>query len=216
MIELYGHPFSSYTWKARIALLAHGTDHVLKQVDPGHPDNSAFVDAAHPAGKFPILREGQTVVVEATAIIEWLAVTHRGDAPLIPAHPGEAAMARMLDRVFDNYLMGNVMRIVEARIANPGQPDPAALEAGGAGLRRAYGWLERWLGEHRLPNHVSLVTCAAAPALLYADWVEPIGSEAPRVAALRAELLALQPVVECVNAARPYRKLFPGGAPDRD
>ena len=34
--------------------------------------------------------------------------------------------------------------------------------------------------------------------------------------ALRAELLALPPVVRCVDDARPYRPYFPYGAPDRD
>ena len=67
-----------------------------------------------------------------------------------------------------------------------------------------------------LPPHVSLVTCAAAPSLFYADWVERIPDDCPRVAALRAELLALPAVVRCVEDARPYRAYFPPGAPDRD
>ena len=99
MLEYYGHPFSSYTWKGQIALHANCTPHVFKTVDPGHPDNSAFVAMAHPAGKFPVLSDGQKVVFEATTIIEYLAVNHPGDAPLIPADAGEALRARMLDRV---------------------------------------------------------------------------------------------------------------------
>lgn len=216
MLELYGHPFSSYTWKAQIALIAHGLDHVLKKVDPGHPDNTAFVQAAHPAGKFPVLKDGDHVVVEATAIIEYIAITHRGDAPLIPAHPGEAAAARMIDRVLDNYVMGPVGQVVLAAMANSENPDPVQTAAGKAALLRSYRWLEQWLGANRPPADVSLVTCAAAPALFYADWVEPIPADCPRLAAWRAALLRLQPVVECVDAARPYRKLFPLGAPNRD
>ena len=38
----------------------------------------------------------------------------------------------------------------------------------------------------------------------------------PRVAALRAEILALPPVARCIDDARPYRHYFPLGAPDRD
>ena len=48
------------------------------------------------------------------------------------------------------------------------------------------------------------------------DWVEPIPADCPRLAALRAELLALAPVARCVEDARPYRPFFPFGAPDRD
>ena len=216
MIELYGHPFSSYTWKAQIALHANGTPHEFKMVDPGHPDNSAFVAMAHPAGKFPVMRDGEKVVVEATTIVEYLAVHHPGEAPLIPADPAEAARARMLDRVFDNYVMANMQRVVAAYLADGENPDPVEVDKAREDLLQAYRWLEKWLGVVPLPAHVSLVSCAAAPSLFYADWVLPIPYECPRLSALRAELLALPPVVQCVDAARPYRKFFPLGAPDRD
>lgn len=216
MIELYGHPFSSYTWKARIALLANDTNHVFKKVDPGHPDNTAFVQAAHPAGKFPVLRDGDTVVVEATSIIEYLAQHHHGIAPLIPYSANQALTARMLDRVFDNYVMFNMNRIVAAHMADGESPDQAEIESARQALRRAYAWLESWLSENQLPSDISLVSCAAAPSLFYADWVEPIPADCTRLAAYRAELLALPDIAHVVDEARPYRHLFPPGAPDRD
>ena len=216
MLALYGHPFSSYTWKALIALYANGTAFEFREVAPDHPDNGAFVAAAHPAGKFPVLTDNETTVVEATAIVEYLAVHHPGPAPLVPTDPAEAVTARMLDRVFDNYVMTPMNRIVVAHLANREHPDPAEVEGGKSGLRRTYAWLESWLGENELPPHVSLVTCAAAPSLFYADWVERIPAGCPRLAALRAELLALPAVSRCVEDARPFRSYFPPGAPDRD
>lgn len=224
-LALYGHPFSSYTWKALIPLYANGTPFEFREIGPARTDEwNAFVHAAHPAGKFPILQDGDATVIEATAIIEYLAVHHPGLAPLIPDDPAEAANARMIDRVFDNYLMANMQRIVGAYLSNTevgntpivGEPDMAEVEAGKAGLRRAYAWIERWLGENELPPHVSLVTCAAAPSLFYADWVEEIPDDHPRLKALRAELLALPSVSRCVEQARPYRPYFPPGMPDRD
>ena len=116
-------------------------------------------------------------------------------APLIPADPAEAVVARMIDRVFDQYVMGNMQRVIAAYFVDKDDPgagglreEPFAPEiaAGKAGLRRAYAWLERWLGGNALPPHVSLVTCAAAPSLFYADWIEPIPADCPRLAALRA------------------------------
>jgi glutathione S-transferase len=224
MIALYGHPFSSYTWKALISLYANGTAFEFRMLGPDHMDNVSFVAAAHAAGKFPVLADGDTTVIEATTIVEHLAVHHPGPAPLIPNDPAEAATARMLDRVFDNYVMSNVQRTVAAHFVdrdNPGAglrdgPEASEVEAGKAGLRRAYAWLERWLSENAFPPHVGLVTCAAAPALFYADWVERIPEDCPRLAALRTELLALPAVSRCVEEARPYRALFPAGAPDRD
>jgi glutathione S-transferase len=215
-LALYGHPFSSYTWKALIPLYANGTPFEFRALGSEEAENGAFVTSAHPAGKFPVLTDGDTTVIEATSIVEYLALHHPGPAPLIPADPNDAQVARMLDRVFDNYVMASVQRVVNAFIADAASPNPAEVDAGRASLSRAYRWLEDWLAQHALPPHVSLLTCAAAPSLFYADWVKPIPDDCPRLARLRAELLALQPVARCVDEARPYRDLFPIGAPNRD
>jgi len=215
-LALYGHPFSSYTWKALIPLYANDTPFEFRMVAPDHAGNGVFVAAAHPAGKFPVLVDGNTTVVEATSIVEYLALHHPGPAPLIPADPAKAQIARMMDRVFDNYVMHNMNRVVFACIVGGESADAAEIEAGKEGLRRAYRWLEGWLERNELPPHVSLVSCAAAPSLFYADWVEPIPSEQPCLSAMRAELLALPAVKRCVEDARPYRSYFPPGAPDRD
>ena len=215
MLALYGHKFSSYTWKGLLPLYATGSDFEFREMGPDFPGNGAFVAKAHPAGKFPVLVDGDEVIVEATSIVEHMALKHPG-SNLIPTDPAAAATGRMLDRVFDNYVMGSAQRVVGARIANGENPDPAEVAAGSEGLLRAYRWIEGWLNENALPPHVSLVTCAAAPSLFYADWVERIPADCPRLAALRAELLALPPVARCVDDARPYRGYFPLGAPDRD
>ena len=224
-IVLHGHPFSSYTWKALIALYANGTAFEFREIDQSVPKFESFTGKAHPSGQFPVLVDGDAVVVETSAIVEHLAVHHPGPAPLIPADPSEAVVARMLDRVFDSYVMGNMQRVMAAFFVDKDDPGAGGLrdepyapeiEAGKAGLRRAYAWLERWLSANTLPPHVSLVTCAAAPSLFYGDWVEPISDDCPRLKALRTELLALPEVARCVEDARPYRPHFPYGAPDRD
>ncbi|WP_205479581.1 glutathione S-transferase N-terminal domain-containing protein [Sphingomonas arenae] len=223
-LELHGHPFSSYCWKALIALYANETPFTFRAMTDGLTLSEQFPGRVHPGGHIPVLVDGDKVVVEATSIVEHLAVHHPGPAPLIPSDPAEAVVARMIDRVFDNYVMGNMQRVVAAHFISRDQPelglretpDEAEVAGGKAKLRRAYMWLEQWLGENVLPPHVSLVTCAAAPALFYADWIERIPAECPRVASLRAELLALPAVSRCVEDARPYRPYFPLGAPDRD
>jgi glutathione S-transferase len=225
MLALYGHPFSSYTWKALIALYANGTEFEFREIDQSVPKYESFTGKAHPSGQFPVLTDGDAVVVETSSIIEHLAVHHPGPAPLIPDDAAEAVVARMLDRVFDHYVMGNVQRVMATYFVNKDDPAAGGLrdeplaaeqEAAKVMLRRAYTWLERWLAANELPPHVSLVTCAAAPSLFYADWIDPIPGDCPRLKALRAELLALPPVVRCVDEARPYRAYFPPGAPDRD
>lgn len=224
-LQLYGHPFSSYTWKALIALYANDTPFEFREIDQSVPKYESFTGKAHPAGQFPVLTDGDAIVVETSSIVEYLALRYPGPAPLIPSDPAEAVVARMLDRVFDHYVMGNVQRMMAAYFVNKDDPaaggmrdEPLASEIAAAKvlLRKAYDWLERWLAANELPPHVSLVTCAAAPSLFYADWMERIPADCPRLAALRAELLALPPVVRCVDDARPYRPYFPPGAPDRD
>ena len=216
-MELYGHPFSSYTWKGLIPFYAYDIPLEFREVNPMERNEAyEFVQQAHPMGKFPVLRDGDTTIVEATAIIEYLAATRDEANGLIPADPREAAIARMLDRVFDNYVMESMQLVVNAYIADAANPDPVEVEKGKARTLRAYRWLENWLGENELPPHVSLVTCAAAPSLFYADWVERIPEDCPRVTTLRAEVLALPAVAKCVDDARPFRAYFPPGAPDRD
>ena len=217
MLQLYGHPFSSYTWKALIPLYANAVPFTFRMLGPEHPENQALLQQRTPAGKFPLLLDGETAVFEATAIIEYLAATRPECRTLLPADTVVAAHMRMLDRVFDNYVMTNMNRVVQAHLTAPAAPDQAEIAAARQALGRAYRWLETWLEAEGEPSSVTLLTCAAAPSLFYADWVLPIaGENCPRLAAWRAVLLALPSVARCVDDARPYRKLFPPGAPDRD
>jgi glutathione S-transferase len=98
------------------------------------------------------------------------------------------------------------------------QRNPADCTLARERLRTAYDWLELDLdgGPWAIGATFTLADCAAAPALFYADWVEPIGEGHPRLKAYRARLLAHPIVARAVDEARPYRPLFPLGAPDRD
>ena len=163
-----------------------------------------------------MLADGDRIVFEATAIIEYLQVHHPDPAPLIPADPAEAVRVRMLDRVFDNYVMHPMQEIVGAHIRSPGMPDPGTEGRARDVLERAYRWIDAWLADYPQGSAISLIECAAAPSLFYADWCYPIPMELDRLRQWRAHLLALPAVAACVEAARPYRPYFPLGAPERD
>lgn len=216
MLALYGHPFSSYTWKTLIALYANETPFEFRMVDGDHPENAEFVRAAGPLGKFPVLQDGENVIFESTPIIEYLAQRHAGSEILIPGDPSAALGMRMLDRVFDNYVMNVMQIVVDELIRDAAAPDQARIAEARERLTRTYRWLEGWLEYYPPMDHVTLIECAAAPSLFYADWVHPIGDAFPRLRHWRAHLLALPPVARCVDEARPYRAFFPPGAPDRD
>ena len=216
MIALYGHPFSSYTWKALIAFYASGTPFEFRMLDPDHAENGEVVAAATPTGKFPLLTDGETQVFETTSIIEYLALTRPEAQFLLPEEPLAAARVRMLDRVFDNYVMHPMQEIVAAHIRAPGSPDPVTVGRMRDTLDKAYPWLDRWLEGYAPTHPITLIECAAGPALFYADWVYPIPMACDRLRQWRAHLLALPAVARCVDEARPYRHFFPPGAPDRD
>ncbi|MET0250989.1 MAG: glutathione S-transferase family protein [Novosphingobium sp.] len=216
MLALYGHPFSSYTWKALIALYANDTAFTFRVIGPDHPEHSEELGRRSPIGKFPLLVDGDRAVFESTAIIEYLDLCYPGTVPLLPRDPLEAVEARMLDRVLDNYVMEPMSAIVTAHIRSPGSPDADVIARARATLDRTYPWLDGWLGRRGESDGIGLIECAAAPSLFYADWVHPIPAEYDRLGQWRKRLLALPAVARCVDDARPYRPLFPPGAPDRD
>jgi glutathione S-transferase len=214
MLALYGHPFSSYTWKALIALYAGDTEFEFRVVDDDHPQHAEFVRSASPLGKFPVLQDGNNVIFESTSIIEYLAQRH--NEVLVPNEPTAALGMRMLDRVFDNYVMNVMQIVVDEYIRDGANPDQTRIAEARERLTRTYRWLEGWLAYYPPMDHVTLIECAAAPSLFYADWVHPIGDEFPLLKRWRAHLLGMPPVARCVDEARPFRPWFPPGAPDRD
>ena len=216
MLKLYGHPFSSYTWKALIALYANATPFEFCELGEDHPERGAVVAAAGPGGQFPVLIDGGVTVFEATSIIEYLDLHHRGAARFLPDDPGEAVLVRMWDRVFDLHVMNVMQQAVATKLSQPETPVEQARDLVRERLLRAYAWIETWLGSYTQREQITLVECAAAPSLFYADWVIQVPDHCPRLKAWRAHLLALPPVARCVENARPYRGYFPLGAPDRD
>lgn len=219
MIQYFGHPFSSYTWKGEIALIEKGADYAFRPIDPDHPDNAAELAAHSGAGKFPLLIDGDVALFEATIIIEYLDRKYPGAPHLIPADPDAALRVRLMDRVFDNHVMGNMQAVVNEHLPflTP-TPDPARTARAKAALDTIYAWLERALpGDGwACGDSFTLADCAAAPSLFYADWVHEIPADFPKLRAYRARLLARPSVKQVVEAARPYRAYFPLGAPDRD
>ena len=215
-LVLFGHPFSSYTWKVLIPLYADGTEFEFRQV-PEDEANYAELKRLWPFGKFPLLVDNGEVIAETSCIIEHLQAHHRGANVWIPE--GELGRrVRFLDRFFDLYVQGNMQPTVNNAIRPEDKRDPYGAELGRNNLQIAYDWLETDLPEDgwAVGDSFTMADCAAAPALFYADWIEPIGDARPRLSAYRARLLAHPPVARAVDEARPYRHYFPLGAPNRD
>ena len=176
-LQLFGHPFSSYTMKALIALYENETPFDFRILGPDHPDNSAELARRWPVARFPLLVDGETTVVETSAIIEHLAAFHPGPVQLIPADAKAAVPVRMLDRVFDNYVMSPTQTVVFDALRPEGARDPYGVVQARKALDTIYAWLEHALAGRRWAagDAFTLADAAAAPSLFYADWVQPIG-----------------------------------------
>ena len=217
-VQFFGHPFSSYTQKALIALYENDIGFTFRMLSPEEPANGEAFARLWPIRRFPILVDDGRTIVEATSIIEHLEANYPGPAPLIPEDPRAAVEVRMMDRVFDNYVMTPQGSIVFNSIRQPQDRDAYGEAQWRAMLDTSYAWLdERMAGrEWAVGKTFSLADCAAAPSLFYADWTHPIDAKYGNLIAYRQRLLARPSFARAVDGGRPYRHFFPLGAPDRD
>ena len=217
-LKLYAHPFSSYCQKVLIALYENDTPFDFRMLAPGDERAAAEHENLWPLKRIPVLVDYGRTVVEASIIIEYLALHHPGPVRLIPEDPRAALDVRMMDRFFDNYIMTPMQKIVVDGARTAEHRDRRGVAEAREMLDTAYRWLDdamtgrKWAG----CDGFSLADCAAAPALFYADWTHPIGKVFSNVHAYRRRLLARPSFARAVDEARPYRSLFPLGAPDRD
>ncbi|MEW6270919.1 MAG: glutathione S-transferase family protein [Thermodesulfobacteriota bacterium] len=217
-IELYAHPFSSYCQKVLIALYENATPFELRMLAFGDAQAAAEHAALWPLRRMPVLVDDGTTVVEASIIVEYLDLHRPGPVRLVPEDRRAALEVRMMDRIFDNYVMTPMQKIVLDAIRSPESRDPQGVADARALLDTAYRWLDDRMAGRRWAagDAFSLADCASAPALFYADWVHPIADELTSLRAYRQRLLARPSFARAVDEARPYRAAFPPGAPDRD
>lgn len=216
-LQFFGHPFSSYTQKVLIALYADGTEFEYRMLDQEHPENFEELNRHSPFGLFPMLLDQGRPVIETTCIIEHCQAHHPGPNRWIP--DGELGRrVRLLDRSFDLHVMSNMQVPVFDALRPDGAHDDYGVGRAREKLHIAYDWLETNLdrGPWAAGEQFTLADCAAAPSLFYADWVEEIGPQRPKLKEYRARLLAHPMVARAVDEGRPYRSFFPLGAPDRD
>lgn len=217
-LQLYAHPFSSYCQKVLVGLYENDTPFEFRMVHPDDPRTVADWIALWPLKRFPVLVDEGRTIPEASIILEHLGLHHPGPVRLIPEDPRAALAVRMMDRVFDNYIMTPMQKIVGDSLRPEEERDLRGVAEARSMLDAAYGWLNNATARRQWAagDAFSLSDCAAAPALFYADWAHPIGGAFPHLLSYRRRLLERPSFARAVDEARPYRPLFPLGAPDRD
>ncbi|HDI1213571.1 TPA: glutathione S-transferase family protein [Aeromonas hydrophila] len=214
-MKLYAHPFSSYSQKVLIALYENATPFDYRNLE--EPAANAELAALWPLKRFPVLLDDGRCILESSTIVAHLQAHHPGPVCLIP--PGDAGLeVHMLDRVFDNYVMTPMQKVVLDALRPVSDRDRYGVAEVRELLDQIYPWLDQRLeGRHWIAGaDFTLADCAAAPSLFYADWAHEIPARYGRLRAYRAHLLNHPSIVRVVEEARPFRHYFPLGAPARD
>lgn len=212
-LTLYFHPLASFCWKVLIGLYENDTPFTPVIVNHGDPASLDPFLAVWPMGKMPVLRDdarGETVP-ETTVILDYLDSYRPGRVRFTPRDPGLAWRTRLWDRVFDLYVQEPMQKIVIDRLRPPGQSDGFGVAQARGQLDKAYGLIEREAArsEWMSGGGFGLADCAAAPALYYADRVQPLGTDRPATAAYLERLKARPSFARVLAEAEPYFKFFP-------
>jgi glutathione S-transferase len=207
-LRLYYHPLSSYSWKALIALYETGA--VFEGVIVDETTQPELL-AVWPIGKFPVLVDDDRgeVIPESSVLIEYVDRYYPAATPLVPADPDCAWRVRLWDRFFDLHIHEPMQRVVADRLRPAEAKDPLGVTGARSRLTTAYeiAEAEGSGGAWFCGDDFSLADCAAAPALYYADKVQPLGDGALRV---YLDLLMARPsFARVLREAEPYAHLFP-------
>lgn len=210
---LYHHPLASFCHKVLIALYEKSLEFEGRIVDLSDPSSRAELSSIWPVGKIPVLRdeERDQTIPETSIIIEYLDQNYPGTTPLIPDNPSSSLDARFWDRIYDLYVNAPVQKIVTDRLRPDGKRDLVGVEEARRTLREIYDFIEPHMDSRfwALGDIFTLADCAAAPALFYAEIVEPFSGSHPNLAAYFARLSVRSSFARALEEARPYFELFP-------
>ncbi|WP_374470170.1 glutathione S-transferase family protein [Phenylobacterium sp.] len=209
---LHQHPLSSFCWKVKIALYEMAVPFEPRLVELHDEASRAAHYARWPLGKMPVLEDTAAgkVAPETSIIIEYVQGRYAPGAGLIPADLEPALTVRLLDRVFDFYVMEPMSRIVAENFR--GGEDPVGVAAADALLARSYDYLEAELAGRAWAagEAFTLADCAAAPALFYADKVLPFRASHPTLGGYLDRLQARPSFARTLEEAQPVWHMFPG------
>ena len=212
-LKLYFHPLASFCHKVLIALYEKNIAFEPVIVDFGNPESAAAFRGVWPMAKMPALVEGETgqVVAETTIVLEYLERKFPQEPILLPADPDDALQVRFWDRFYDFYVELPMQKIVTDRLRPEGSNDTFGVEQAYVQLREAYGVIDGEMASKQwaVGDAISIADCAAAPALFYANTVEPIGDSHGYAKAYLTRLMQRPSFSRVLVEAEPYFKFFP-------
>ena len=173
----YGTLRSTNGSKVKVVLEEKGLPYHVETVSPGAVwKKQPEILANHPLGKVPWIDDDGVVLYDSTVINEYLN-EKRANNPLLPATPGQRAVARALENYGDEGVLSKFLPMIWMPWWSPeDQRDAQAMERGRQGLsEEVFPFLQRTLsGQDYLCGDFSL---ADVPMMTVAMVLEVDGMD---------------------------------------
>ena len=181
MRRLYHQPLSPFCRKIRLALAEKKIEVELVEERPWERRMDFL--RLNPAGRVPVLKIGDLVLADSTAIFEYLEETHPEPA-LLPKSPGARAEARRLaawfDDTFHHEVTANLLyERVNKRLAKTGHPESERIKAGTRNIKYHLDYIG-WLMDHRkwlAGDQLTIADFSAAAQLSCLDYIGDVDWE---------------------------------------
>ena len=171
-ITLYYGSGSPYAWRVQFALEHKALPYERKVLSFANRDTHQpeFL-ALNPRHRVPVIVDGDFVLYESNAIVEYLDEAYAGRGlPLFPGDARQRALVRRLIAEADNYFDKATDPIVdEAFSKKPEERDPDKLVAGVAGLKEEYAMFTRAMRGDFLAGPLSAADFALYPLVAFID-----------------------------------------------
>lgn len=203
-LTLLGDARSTYTRTVRMALAEKGLAHGFERAGPHTPT----IDALHPFGRIPVLRDGDIVLWETSAILRYLDEGFDAGPSLVPGTViGRARCEQWVSAIssycYDTMVRRYVLQLLFPRGAD-GRPDRGVIDSALAEMPRQLAALDAayGAGDWLAGGALSMADLLLAPILAYVEAMPdgarlltaaPNVQRAQRLMRARASFIATEP-----------------------